>query len=253
VPAERGLAASRRGRGPRIVLVHGFTQTGRSWDPLADHLAARHEVVAVDAPGHGGSALIEADLPTAAALLGASGGRATYVGYSMGGRLCLHLAVARPGLVERLVLISATAGIDDPAERAVRRHADEALADSIERDGLEAFLAGWVAQPMFAGLVDPGMDDRRRNTAAGLASSLRLAGTGTQQPLWPRLATIDVPVLLVAGRNDPKFVTAAERMAGLLPHPTVAIVDGAGHTVHLERPSELTGLLDEWLAATDHQ
>jgi 2-succinyl-6-hydroxy-2,4-cyclohexadiene-1-carboxylate synthase len=168
----------------------------------------------------------------------------------MGGRLCLHLAVARPDLVERLVLISTTAGIDDDAARADRRRADEALADSVERLGLEAFLAGWVAQPMFAGLADPGLDDRRRNTAAGLASSLRLAGTGTQQPLWPLLASIDVPVLLVAGHDDPKFVTAVERMAGLLPHPTVAIVEGAGHTVHLERPDEFRELLDEWLLAT---
>jgi 2-succinyl-6-hydroxy-2,4-cyclohexadiene-1-carboxylate synthase len=167
----------------------------------------------------------------------------------MGGRLCLHLAVARPDLVERLVLVSATAGIDDPDERAARRRADEALAESVERHGLEAFLARWVAQPLFAGLADPGLDDRRQNTAAGLASSLRLAGTGTQQPLWSRLSSIDAPVLLVAGRNDAKFVTAAERMAGLLPHPTVAIVDGAGHTVHLERPDEFRDLLDEWLAA----
>jgi 2-succinyl-6-hydroxy-2,4-cyclohexadiene-1-carboxylate synthase len=246
VPAER-LAAHRRGRGPRVVLVHGFTQTGRSWARVADHLAAHHEVVAVDAPGHGGSATIEADLPTGATLLGATGGRATYVGYSMGGRLGLHLAVARPDLVERLVLISATAGIDDPDERTARRRADEALADTIERDGLEAFLTRWVAQPMFAGLADPDLEDRRRNTTTGLASSLRLAGTGTQQPLWSRLASIDAPVLLVAGRNDAKFVTAAERMAGLLPHPTVAIVDGAGHTVHLERPDEFRDLLEEWL------
>jgi 2-succinyl-6-hydroxy-2,4-cyclohexadiene-1-carboxylate synthase len=248
VPAER-LAAHRRGAGPRVVLVHGFTQTGRSWDPLADHLAARHEAGAVDAPGHGESATIEADLVDGAALLGAAGGRATYVGYSMGGRLCLHLAVTRPDLVERLVLISATAGIDDPEERAARRRADEALADAIERDGLEAFLARWVAQPLFAGLADPGLDDRRRNTAAGLASSLRLAGTGTQQPLWSRLSSIDAPVLLVAGHDDAKFVTEAERMAGLLPHPTIAIVEGAGHTVHLERPGEFVELLDEWLAA----
>jgi 2-succinyl-6-hydroxy-2,4-cyclohexadiene-1-carboxylate synthase len=249
VPAEQ-LAASRRGRGPRLVLVHGFTQTARSWDPLAEHLADRHEVVAVDAPGHGGSATIEADLSTGATMLGATGGRATYVGYSMGGRLCLHLAVERPDLVERLVLISATGGVDDAGQRAARRQADEALAASLERDGVELFLARWVAQPMFAGLADPGLDDRRRNTVPGLASSLRLAGTGTQLPLWSRLSSIDVPVLLVAGRLDPKFVAAAGRMATILPHPTVAIVEGAGHTVHLERRDEFRELLDEWLAAT---
>jgi 2-succinyl-6-hydroxy-2,4-cyclohexadiene-1-carboxylate synthase len=250
VPAER-LAAHRHGHGRRLVLVHGFTQTGRSWAPLAEHLATRHDIVAVDAPGHGGSATIEVDLVTGAALLGATGGRATYIGYSMGGRLCLHLAIGHPQLVERLVLISATAGIDDAGERAARRRSDEALATSLERAGLDAFLAGWVAQPLFAGLVEPGLDDRRRNTVAGLASSLRLAGTGTQQPLWERLASFDAPVLLVAGRRDGKFVAAAERMAALFPHATVALVDSAGHTVHLEQPGEFRTLLDEWLAATD--
>jgi 2-succinyl-6-hydroxy-2,4-cyclohexadiene-1-carboxylate synthase len=248
VPAE--LAATIRGRGRRIVLVHGFTQTGRSWDATGDHLATDHEVVAVDAPGHGGSTAIEADLPLGAELLGTTGGRATYVGYSMGGRLCLHLAVSRPDLVERLVLVSATGGIDDPDERQARRDADDVLAETIERDGLEAFLQRWVAQPLFAGLADPDLHDRRRNTAAGLAASLRLAGTGTQQPLWARLPALDMPVLLVAGADDPKFVAAAERMSGLLPHPTLEIVAGAGHTVHLEQPDAFLAVVDRWLAAT---
>jgi 2-succinyl-6-hydroxy-2,4-cyclohexadiene-1-carboxylate synthase len=250
VPTERRLAASVRGHGPRVVLVHGFTQTGRSWDPIADHLAADHEVVTVDAPGHGDSAAVDADLPSGAELLGATGGPATYLGYSMGGRLCLHLALQRPDLVERLVLVSATAGIDDPAERAARRAADEALAAGLERDGLEVFLTRWLAQPLFAGLEDPGLDDRRRNTVAGLASSLRRAGTGTQRPLWDELPGLDRPVLLVAGREDRKFVAAAERMAALLPHPTVALVDGAGHTVHLERPAAFREVVSLWLAAT---
>ena len=249
-PPSGGLAATTRGAGRRLVLVHGFTQTGRSWDAVADHLVADHEVVAVDAPGHGGSAAIDADLLDGAVRLGATGGRATYVGYSMGGRLCLHLAVAQPDLVERLVLVSATAGIDDPGERQARRNADDALAGTIERDGLEAFLQRWVAQPLFAGLPDPDLDDRRRNTVAGLAASLRLAGTGTQEPLWARLPDLHMSVLLVAGADDPKFVRAAERMAGLLPRPTLEVIAAAGHTVHLEQPAAFLAVLDRWLAVT---
>lgn len=244
------LAAVTAGAGPRLVLVHGFTQTARSWGQLAARLAADHEVVAVDAPGHGDSADVRADLPTGARLLGAAGGRATYVGYSMGGRLCLHLALARPDLVERLVLVSATAGIERAEDRRARRDADEALARSLERDGLDAFLARWVAQPLFAGLTDPGLADRRRNTVEGLASSLRLAGTGTQEPLWDRLGALTMPVLVVAGADDAKFVAAAERMAALLPRATLRIVDGAGHTVHLERPDAFLTLLQDWLAGT---
>ncbi len=247
-PPSTRLGVERRGTGRRLVLVHGFTQTARSWNPLAASLAERFEVVAVDAPGHGSSTTVDADLPTGGRLLAEVGGPATYVGYSMGGRLCLHTALDRPDAVERLVLISATAGIDDEAERAARRAADEALADMIERDGVDAFLARWVAQPMFASLPDPGLGDRRRNTSRGLATSLRRAGTGTQEPLWGRLGGIDVPALLVAGGGDPRFVAAARRMASAMPRATVEIVAGAGHTVHLEQPDRFLDVLGAWLA-----
>src|SRR3954454_1022578 len=135
-----GLGAVVEGSGPRIVLVHGFTQTHVSWSPIIEDLASDHEVVAVDAPGHGSSSDVRADLAEGAVHLAEAGGEATYVGYSMGARLALRLALDRPDLVERLVLIGATAGIDDADERAERRLADEALATTIERDGVEPFL-----------------------------------------------------------------------------------------------------------------
>jgi 2-succinyl-6-hydroxy-2,4-cyclohexadiene-1-carboxylate synthase len=248
VPAET-LASTARGTGERIVLVHGFTQTGRSWDRVAARLSATWEVVTVDAPGHAASATIRADLPEAAEMLGATGGPATYLGYSMGGRLCLHLALARPELVRRLVLVSATAGIEDPGERAARRQADEQLAASIERDGLDAFLDRWLALPLFATLPRDaaGLEERRQNTAEGLATSLRLTGTGTQDSLWDRLGDLTMPVLLVAGELDARFVGIAERMAGLIPGSSLEVVAEAGHSVHLERPDAFTDTLERWL------
>jgi 2-succinyl-6-hydroxy-2,4-cyclohexadiene-1-carboxylate synthase len=248
VPAET-LAATVRGAGERIVLVHGFTQTGRSWDRIATRLAGAWEVVTIDAPGHGASATVRADLPEAAEMLGTAGGPATYVGYSMGGRLCLHLALARPELVRRLVLVSATAGIEDAAERTARRHADEQLAASIERDGLDAFLARWLALPLFATLPRDaaGLEDRRRNTTEGLATSLRLTGTGTQESLWDRLGELTMPVQLVAGALDARFVRVAERMAGSIPGSSLVVVAEAGHSVHLERPDAFTDALEGWL------
>src|SRR5690606_23536537 len=118
-------------------------------------------------------------------LLGDAAGPATYVGYSMGGRLALHLALARPDLVRRLVLIGATGGIDDEDDRAARRAADERLAAHLEQVGVATFVDEWLAQPLFAGLspTAAARDERLANTAEGLASSLRLAGTGTQEPL----------------------------------------------------------------------
>jgi 2-succinyl-6-hydroxy-2,4-cyclohexadiene-1-carboxylate synthase len=236
----------------RLVLVHGFTQTGRCWGPFADELAKDHELVLVDAPGHGGSADVRADLWEGAALLGATGGRATYVGYSMGGRLALHLALTRPELVERLVLIGATGGIDDEVERTARRAADLELADHLLTIGVPAFLDEWLAQPLFAGLTPATacLDERRANTAEGLASSLRLAGTGTQEPLWERLGAIDVPVLLLAGVDDAKFSAVAGRLARSIgPNATVALVPRAGHSAQLESPLDTASIVRRWLRA----
>ena len=229
------------GAGSRVVLVHGFTQTRRSWSALTPRLVeAGHEVVAVDAPGHGGSAAHgDADLVEGARLLGDAGGRAAYVGYSMGGRLALHLVVERPELVERLVLVGATAGMDTEDERAERRSADERLAADLERDGLDAFLARWLANPLFATLPADaaGVEDRRENTVAGLAASLRRTGTGTQQPLWDRLSGVSVPVLLVVGELDAKFTALAQRLQSAWGGPAeLAVLEGAGHACHLERP-----------------
>ena len=187
------------------------------------------------------------DVASGAARLGATGGRATYIGYSMGGRLCLQLALDDPDVVERLVLVSTTAGIEDPAEQAARRAADDELAASIERDGVDRFLERWVAQPLLASPADPDLADRRRNTAAGLAAALRRAGTGTQEPSWDRLGTLTMPVLLVAGSRDRKFVALAERMAAAIPGAMLVVVVDAGHTVHRDQPEEFLRALTGWL------
>jgi 2-succinyl-6-hydroxy-2,4-cyclohexadiene-1-carboxylate synthase len=247
-----GDAVGGAASGDRIVLVHGFTQTARCWGPFGAALGVDHEVRAVDAPGHGRSSEVRADLVDGAALLGAAGDRATYLGYSMGGRLALHLALARPDLVERLVLIGATAGIEDDAERASRKAADETLADHVEAVGVDTFLHEWLAQPLFAGLPPSAacLDERRRNTSAGLASSLRLAGTGTQRPLWAELSRLTMPVLLVVGGDDAKFTTIAERMADHIgPTATVSVIEGAGHTAHLERPEATERAVRDWLGS----
>ncbi|HVF32768.1 MAG TPA: alpha/beta fold hydrolase [Acidimicrobiales bacterium] len=244
------LHADRTGAGPRVVLVHGFTQTRRSWDRLAPAIAAAgHEVLAVDAPGHGRSAAhAGADLREGARLLGESGGRAAYVGYSMGGRLALHLAVQEPDRVERLVLVGATAGLDTAAERADRRAADEALARDLERDGLDAFLGRWLANPLFATLPieAAGIEDRKENTAEGLVASLRRTGTGTQDPLWDRLPSM--PVLLVVGEHDAKFTAIAHRLADGWRGPAeVARIAGAGHACHLEQPDAFLDVVVRFL------
>ena len=234
------------------MLVHGFTQTVASWGPVAERLGGRFEVVRVDLPGHGGSGGARVGFEEAAGLVGKAGGVGAYVGYSLGGRLCLRLALERPDLVRALVLIGASPGIADPGQREARRDADEALARRIERDGVEAFLDAWLAGPLFSSLPAEvaGREERLANTAEGLAYVLRRLGTGVQEPLWDRLGELGPPVLLVAGELDRKFAGIAREMAAAIgPSARVVVVAGAGHAVHLERPLETARLVEEFVAA----
>jgi len=236
----------------RLVFVHGFTQTRHSWDPLAASLRDRYESVTVDAPGHGQSGELRLDLVAAAATLAETAGRASVIGYSMGGRLALHLALAQPDVVQRLVLVSTTAGLDAWADREQRRLSDEQLAIEIERDGVAAFVERWLALPLFAGLPRAAaqVDQRLTNTAAGLSSSLRLAGTGAQASLWSRVGELRMPVLVVVGAGDTKFVAIGERLHGLIAGSELIEINGAGHTVHLEAPEAFESVLRDWLART---
>ncbi len=248
------LHGERRGTGRTVVLVHGFTQTGRCWGPEADALAADHEIVLVDAPGHGRSAEIREDLRSGGRLIADQGGEATYLGYSMGARFCLHVALANPDLVRGLVLLGATAGIEDSEAREERRQQDLATAARIERDGLEVFLDDWLAQPLFAGLPAERSfrEERLQNTVEGLRSSLELAGTGAQEPSWHELHRLAMPVLVLAGADDTKFAALAERMATEIgDNAKVALVEGAGHAAHLERPERFLAIVQPWLADHD--
>jgi 2-succinyl-6-hydroxy-2,4-cyclohexadiene-1-carboxylate synthase len=255
VPAPTtGLHAEFRGTGPRLVMAHGFTQTGRAWGTLHLDLASDHQVVLVDLPGHGDSSHVGAGLAEGGLLVGELGGRAGYLGYSMGARFCLHLALARPDLVERLVLISGTAGIDEEEGRRQRRAADEALADDLDPPlgsarpavPVASFVHHWLDRPMFAGIPPEadGLDERLRNTGPGLASSLRRAGTGTQRPLWEVVGGLSMPVLIITGERDEKFTALGTRLAEAIgSNATREVVAGCGHAPHLQRPTEVAGLV----------
>ena len=245
------LHADRRGQGARLVLVHGFTQTRRCWGEEADALAADHEVVAVDAPGHGRSGAVRADLDEGGRLIADAGGWATYLGYSMGARFVLHTALARPDVVGGLVLLSGTAGIEDDDERAARREQDRRTAARLRAEGLAAFLDGWLQQPLFAHLPPDRAfrAERLENTVEGLTASLEQAGTGSQSPAWGELSSLRMPVLVLAGADDAKFTALATRMAAAIgANATLAVIDGAGHAAHLEQPERFLTAVQPWLA-----
>lgn len=239
------------GDGTPVTFLHGFTQTRTSWLPVTGRIDGISAVL-VDAPGHGMSTDGRRSLWQCADDIAGVMPAGTLVGYSMGARMALHTALSHAEKVERLVLVSGTPGIEDPAERAERRASDDRLADRIESIGVAAFIDEWLANPMFSGLTEEAAmkSERLTNTAAGLADSLRHAGTGTQDDLWPRLGEIGIPVLVVHGSEDAKFAAIAGRMAAALPHGTLASCDGSGHTVHLENTEWFVSTFRDWLART---
>lgn len=177
----------------------------------------------------------------------AAGEPVELVGYSMGGRIALHVALALTGRVRRLVLIGASPGIADPAERAQRRAADDGLAAEVEQMTIEAFAERWAQTAVLAdqpAAVQTAVHaDRLRNTPAGLAAALRGLGTGALPSLWERLGELAVPVDLVVGERDAKFQAVAREMTAALADARVHVVAGAGHAVHLEAPAAVAEVI----------
>lgn len=244
-----------------VVLLHGFTGSKATWSALRRRLSRSRRVIAVDLPGHGGSdagagAFAEVVESLDALLDALEVGACALLGYSLGGRLALALALARPRRVARLLLESASPGLADPAERAERRRQDEALAARIEREGVAAFVEHWERLPLFASLRSLPPDERdelRRQrllcSAHGLAASLRSVGAGSQPWLGDRLGELAMPVVLVAGADDGKYRAIAEGMGASIAGARVEIVAGAGHVPHLERRAAFAAIVDGFLAA----
>jgi 2-succinyl-6-hydroxy-2,4-cyclohexadiene-1-carboxylate synthase len=251
------------GAGPPLLLLHGFTGSVRSWDGIAPSLTASAQLIAIDLIGHGQSATppdparytlewCARDLASLLDTLHLT--RVDVLGYSMGGRAALHFAVTAPERVNRLILESASPGIEDGAERAHRRASDAALAQRILNSGIVAFVAEWEQQPLLTLQPDVPQAVRARhhlqrlhNDPTGLANSLRGMGTGQQQALWARLAKLAVPVQLIVGERDARYEAVAQRMAALLPRGMIAVVQEAGHTVHVDQPRQFTRVVQQAL------
>jgi 2-succinyl-6-hydroxy-2,4-cyclohexadiene-1-carboxylate synthase len=233
-----------------VVLLHGFGGTHRVWDAVGAALdGERYRPLAFDLPGHGEAA--DAARPITfggcvAHVLAHSPERFILCGYSLGGRVALHVALAAPERVSRLVLVSSTAGIENEDERAERRRADHELADQLERIPYERFIERWRAQPLFA--QDPpevralAREDQRRNRPDALAAVLRGIGTGEMQPLWDRLGELRMPVTVIAGERDAKFRALGARMVELAPVAKLVVVPG-GHGLALESPVAVASVL----------
>ena len=251
------------GRGEPIVLLHGFTGSARSWDGVMGQLGRHYRVIAIDLPGHGNSdsptdveryrmQRVTDDLSHLLSHLGITD--AHWLGYSMGGRLVLYITLTYPERVRSAILVSASPGLTNPAERQERRQADETLANRIETQGVPAFVDEWERQPVLAHDRLPEKDRqtlrRRRlqNNALGLANSLRGMGTGVQPSLWSGLGQIERPVLLLAGECDVKFATINRQMAARIPSARLHLLPEAGHMLYLEQPAAFGAAVQGFLS-----
>ena len=246
---------------PAILFLHGFMGSGADWASEISALDEKFHCVAPDLPGHGSSLGLPPDAYTIEGttralldLLDELGiTRAVLVGYSMGGRIALYLALRHPERCSGLFLQSASPGIEEPAERLARRKADEERARRLESGDLASFLEAWYRQPLFAslarreGLLRETIEARMRNDRGELARSLRSLGTGNQPSLWEELGALQVPALAVAGDLDERYAGISTRMASLSPRIRAAVVPGAGHNVHLESPEAYLALLKRFL------
>jgi 2-succinyl-6-hydroxy-2,4-cyclohexadiene-1-carboxylate synthase len=234
-----------------VVLLHGFSGTRHAWDGVAARLhPERYLPRALDLPGHGDAADSPAPITFAGCVehvLARSPERFVLGGYSLGGRVALHLALAAPRRVTRLVLISTTAGIEDPSERAERSAADHRLAGELEHSPFEDFIERWRTQPLFA--TEPpevgvlARQDQRRNRPQALAAALRGIGSGEMTPVWDRLAELELPVTVLVGDRDAKYLALGERMVELMPEADLLVVPG-GHGLPLENPEAVARAID---------
>jgi 2-succinyl-6-hydroxy-2,4-cyclohexadiene-1-carboxylate synthase len=254
------------GEGPPLVLLHGFTGSAATWQAHSAVFGKKFKTLAIDLLGHGNSdspaeparyrmeSCVE-DLTMLFDRLGLQ--RLNLLGYSMGGRVALHLTAANSDRIGALLLESASPGITGQAERQARVAGDEALANSIEQQGLEAFVEHWSSLPIFASQAAlpeavraPLRAQRLSNNPRGLANSLRGLGAGVPPPLRDRLKDVRAPTLLIAGGLDSKYVGLARAMAAALPAGRLGIIPGAGHAAHLEQPEAFDRLVLEFL--TEH-
>lgn len=248
---------------PTIVFLHGFTGSVSTWQEVAKYLQGKFRIIAIDLIGHGRSAIPEdfkryrmeeqiADLEAVFEELGLV--HFTLVGYSMGGRIALAYTTEYAARVTSLILESASPGLRTEKERMARRSADQKLSERIIKDGIISFVNFWEEIPLFQSQEVLSVERRRTireerlgQQKLGLANSLLGIGTGSQASYWTKLQSIEIPVLLLTGEIDKKFADISQEMKKYLPFVYHQTVKGAGHAIHVEKPTLFATMIEEYI------
>jgi len=227
-----------------VLFIPGFMQRGDAWRPVAELLPERYPSTVLDHAEHSYEGRMREIADSGADVL---------VGYSLGGRLALRAALRAPDSVRAVVLVGATAGIEEGPMRVQRAEADEKLASWMEAMPIEDIVSLWERQPLFADQSEVLVEDQRPGRLSqdprSLALLLRTAGQGVLEPVWHELPSLEIPLLAIAGARDEGYTAAAKRIAQLAPHGRAAIIEEAGHAAHLQQPEQvaeaITGFLDQ--------
>ncbi|GAB4295868.1 MAG: 2-succinyl-6-hydroxy-2,4-cyclohexadiene-1-carboxy late synthase [Oscillatoriaceae cyanobacterium] len=220
----------------------------QDWENIISSLADKYRCLTLDLPGHGETKTTGGDNAytishTAHALIQLLDylniDKCFLVGYSMGGRLALYTLLHYPDRFQKVILESASPGLKTPQEQSQRRHLDEQTAQKLEAVNLSEFLNNWYQQSLFATLQNHPqyaklIQRRLQNNPQELAKSLRMMGTGQQPSLWAQLPQNQIPLLLLAGEKDSKFIAINTEMAAACAAAQLEIIPQAGHNIHLE-------------------
>jgi 2-succinyl-6-hydroxy-2,4-cyclohexadiene-1-carboxylate synthase len=262
---------------PPILFLHGFLGSSADFWPLLTPLAEHFHCICVDLPGHGQTRenppLQKGELEyEPQTLLGYEiqdiarsliellesleiDRPCGLVGYSFGGRIALYLALQYPQYWHQVVLESASAGLAHPVARQARKTQDLAIARKLCQPDLDlaAFINKWYQQPVFCGINSHPhfptlIAQRLQNSPLELARSITAAGLGSQPYLGEVLATNQLPLLLMVGENDRKFIAINQTMAASCPQAELLIVPNCSHNIHWQQPQLWVQAVQRWFS-----
>lgn len=244
-------------KNPIILFLHGFMGNLHDFQEVATLLSEQFCCLLIDLPGHGNTEVKQNKdyaMPNLAQAIielmkTLQINKCFLLGYSMGGRVALYLTIYFPGYFKRVILESTSPGLETKAERDRRIRQDVKLAEKLESQDYSLFLKQWYSNPLFDSFrqhpnYHQAIIRKLNNNPLKLSKSLRYMGTGIQPSSWHQLSASKIPLLLVVGELDRKFITINQRIATICSQSQLKIVNSSGHNVHFEQPIDLVNLIN---------